>query len=82
MNITIHFKNQRGLSKTPCDLYGVTIEIHDESLNDLLPPKMDSRLIRRRRSPKGAILATRFAVFSVGVISRRKPSVFVRAKRP
>jgi hypothetical protein len=25
---------------------GVTIEIDDESLNDLLPPKMDSQFVR------------------------------------
>ena len=29
---------------------GVTIKIDNESLNDLLPPKMDSQLIRRSSS--------------------------------
>lgn|GEM_PF-6599464 len=37
MDISIHFKDQRRL---------VTIEIDDESLNDLLPPKVDSQFIR------------------------------------
>lgn len=34
------------LSKTPCGLYGVTVKVNDEPLNDLLPPKADSQLIR------------------------------------
>jgi len=34
------------LSKTPCALYGVIIKIDNETLNNLLPPKMDSQLIR------------------------------------
>jgi hypothetical protein len=34
------------LSKTPCDLYGVTVKVNDESLNNLLSPKADSQLLR------------------------------------
>jgi hypothetical protein len=41
------------LSKTQCDLYGVTTEINDESLNNLPPPKMDSQLIRPLKVPEG-----------------------------
>jgi hypothetical protein len=39
------------LSKTPCDLYGVTVKINDESLSDLLPPKADSQLLRPQFIP-------------------------------
>ena len=41
MDIPIHFNPNAALSKTPCDLYGVTVKVNDESLNDLLPPKVD-----------------------------------------
>ncbi len=37
VDIAIHFNDQRG---------SVTVKVNDESLNDLLPPKMDSQLIR------------------------------------
>ena len=36
VDIAIHFNNQRGL---------VTVKVDDESLNDLLPPKIDSQFI-------------------------------------
>lgn len=39
------------LSTTPCDLYGVTVEIDNESLYNLLPPKVDSQFIRPLLSP-------------------------------
>jgi len=40
------------LSKTPCDLYGVTVKINNESRDDLLPPKMDSQFIRTQFLPQ------------------------------
>jgi hypothetical protein len=40
----------------------MAIKIDDKSLNDLLPPKMDSQLVRPQFMPND---------FSAGVISRR-----------
>jgi hypothetical protein len=37
MDIAIHFNNQCGL---------VTVKVNNESLNNLLPPKVDTQLIR------------------------------------
>ena len=42
VDISVYFNDQRGL---------VTIKVDDESLNDLLPPKVDSQLIRPKFIP-------------------------------
>ncbi len=47
MNVSIHFNNQRGL---------VTVKVNDESLNNLLPPKADSQLLRTQFILKGNII--------------------------
>jgi hypothetical protein len=39
------------LSKTPCDFYGVTVKVNDESLNDLLSSKMNAQLKGRESFP-------------------------------
>ena len=43
MNISVHFNNQPRL---------VTVEINDESCDDLLPPKMDSQFVRTQFLPE------------------------------
>jgi len=48
---------------------GVTIKVNDESLYDLLPPKMDSQFIRPPKVPEGGNSSHK--IFSAGVISRR-----------
>ena len=60
MNISIHFNHQRGL---------VTIEIDNESLNNLLPPKADSQLLCPPKVPEGGNSSHK--IFSAGVMSRR-----------
>ena len=43
VDISIHLNHQRGL---------MTVKVNDESLNDLLPPKADSQLLRAHFLPK------------------------------
>jgi len=51
----------------------VTIKVNDESLYDLLPPKMDSQFIRPPKVPEGGNSSHK--IFSAGVISRRSSSL-------
>ena len=43
MDVSIHFNDQRRF---------VTVKVNDEPRNDLLPPKMDSQLIRTQFLPE------------------------------